>query len=164
MRNASFASSKCDQQHGAIVTLSIFCKLLAINLPNLPWEGRYGVSFVSLESGLFSISVAAFLHPISCYNWPHYNNTVYSLTFVVAVLIDRLVQDCSISIANTLGMLQSCTKPSTCNIVLFWTMLEKKNQFNFISAILKIFFRRNNYHQISTYKNCGQSVGDTAKY
>ena len=29
--------------------------------------------------------------------------------------IDGLVQDCSISIANALELLQSCTKPSTCN-------------------------------------------------
>ena len=36
----------------------------------------------------------------------------------VAVYIDGLAQDCSNSIANALELLQSCTKPSICSLVL----------------------------------------------
>ena len=32
----------------------------------------------------------------------------------ICIYIDGLVQDCSISIANTLEILRSCTKPSIC--------------------------------------------------
>ena len=46
------------------------------------------------------------------------------------VYIDGLVQDCSISIANALEILQSCTKPSIC---IMMTLKTKSRQFdNFI--------------------------------
>ena len=42
--------------------------------------------------------------------------------------IDGLVQECSISIANALEILQSCTKPSISgsNITWYWTQCERK--------------------------------------
>ena len=36
--------------------------------------------------------------------------------------IDGLVQDCSISIANALEILQSCIKPSILSLCYFWTV------------------------------------------
>ena len=43
-------------------------------------------------------------------NFSEYNS---SLAILLNSCIDNLVQDCSISIANALEILQSCTKPST---------------------------------------------------
>ena len=43
-----------------------------------------------------------------------YLSVVLMLTFFLTYNIDGLVQDCSNSIANTLELLQSCTKPSIC--------------------------------------------------
>ena len=41
--------------------------------------------------------------------------------------IDGLVQDCSISIALAMEILQSCTKPSIWSLMFYWTLWNKKN-------------------------------------
>ena len=48
--------------------------------------------------------------------------------------VDGLVQDCSISIANTLEILQSCTKPSICNMESPWW----RHQMETFSALLAL--------------------------
>ena len=70
---------------------------------------------------------------------------------------DGLVQDCSNSIANAPGLLQSCTKPSVCNLVLFYVFImfvSRDRVFNFRPA----------FHHISCNGRVGRhswSLADT---
>ena len=64
-----------------------------------------------IQSELF-VSQLYVLQSVNCWAHPHYKHAVSYVNVVLNRWLSRFVQESSNSIANTLELLQSCTKPS----------------------------------------------------
>ena len=72
-------------------------------------------------------------------DWNHPN---HASAFPCVVFMDGLVQDCSFSIANSLDILQSCTKPSMF-VIWFYLLIDTEiNFFHIQTGLFHIFIHR----------------------
>ena len=78
---------RCKIQCGAVISRSIFSKILTKHTHSSPVRSRYGVSFVNQKSDLVNAFVAELLYEISRFIGPRHNGTDIKVKMIKFILL-----------------------------------------------------------------------------